>query len=59
MAVGLAAEHEAAGGHHRAAATADAVWRLVLPGDLLVLESIAVNVPVITEPIGAAWVPPT
>jgi hypothetical protein len=26
---------------------------------LLFLESIAVNVPVITEPIGAAWVPPT
>src|SRR6266478_3638482 len=35
MAVGLAAEHEAAGGHHRAAATADAVWRLVLPGDFV------------------------
>src|SRR5262249_48804123 len=38
MAVGLAAEHEAAGGHRRATAAADAVRRFVLPGDLIGLR---------------------
>src|SRR5882724_8037322 len=38
VAVGLAAEHEAAGGDRRAAAAPDAVGRLVLPGDLVRLS---------------------